>query len=178
MTWLGTLDTETADELVAWLDGFVGTTPYAWLRQALMQERHTPTAYLLRPQLPSATVSSACKSRLRYLAGHDLIQPYEQPTRLAEGRAQTCWFLTRQGRKMVATAKGVPTSQLDWKAAGAYGILHLNHRLLLNDLRIAIHLACKQKGYQIRRWIDDNQLKRLLGNEKVSLRRPDQERSG
>ncbi|MFV0411534.1 MAG: hypothetical protein ACK5LJ_18100, partial [Paracoccus sp. (in: a-proteobacteria)] len=31
--------------------------------------------------------------------------------------------------------------------------------------------ACEQRGYVVRRWLDDNQLKRLLAKEKVTLTR-------
>ena len=88
---------------------------------------------------------------------------------MSEGRAQACWFLTRQGRTVLAKARGVHPNTLDWKRAGAYGTLHLAHRLALNDFRIAVHLACARRGYHIRRWLDDNQLKRLLDKEKVTL---------
>ena len=93
----------------------------------------------------------------------------EQATRLSEGRAQACWFLTREGRNVLANGRGVKAVTLDWKRPGAYGTLHLAHRLAINDFRIAMELACRQKGYRIRRWLDDNQLRRMLGKEKVTL---------
>ena len=70
-----------------------------------------------------------------------------------------------------AQTRNVKPGSLDWKQAGAYGTLHLGHRLLTNDFRIAVHLACQHRGYRIRRWIDDNDLKRMLGKEKVTLQR-------
>lgn len=148
----------------------VATVPTAtWLKESLSNKQPLPEVFANRPQFPSDFVSSACKSRLKALSNFGVIEPVEQPTKLSEGRAQSCWFLTRRGRKLLAELRQIRPTELDWKPAGAYGMLHLGHRLLLNDMRIAIELACRVRGYSVRRWIDDNQLKRMLGNEKVRL---------
>jgi hypothetical protein len=72
---------------------------------------------------------------------------------------------------LLAELKQMPVKELDFRPAGAYGTLHLNHRLGLNDFRIALLLACQHKGYTLREWVDDNQLKRMLAKEKVALTR-------
>jgi hypothetical protein len=140
-----------------------------WILKWLEQENPLLVSFVNRPQFASDFVSSACKSRLKALADYGVIEPVEQPTRLSEGRAQSCWFLTRRGRNLLAQMNDVRPSSLDWKPAGAYGTLHLGHRLLLNDLRLAIVVACRERGYTLKHWIDDNQLKRMLGGEKVRL---------
>jgi hypothetical protein len=145
------------------------TTPNVWIFTWLEQANSLPVAYVKRPQYASEFVSSACKSRLKALAEYGVIEPIEQPTRLSEGRAQSCWFLTRRGRNMLAQMHDVRPSSLDWKPAGAYGTLHLGHRLLLNDLRLAVVVACRDRGYTLKQWVDDNQLKRMLVSEKVKL---------
>lgn len=141
----------------------------SWVLGWLTKQQPLPVAFVNRPQFASDFVSSACKSRLKALADFGVIEPVEQPTRLSEGRAQSCWFLTRRGRNLLAQMRDVRPSSLDWKPAGAYGTLHLGHRLLLNDLRMAVVIACRERGYTLKQWIDDNQLKRMLGNEKVRL---------
>ena len=140
-----------------------------WLKRRLQEGKPRPCAFVDRPLLPSDFVSSACKSRLKALADSGLIEPYEQPTRLSEGRAQACWFLTKRGCRLLADLMHTTVKDMDFKPAGAYGTYHLSHRLALNDVRIAIELGCDQKGYQLVRWVDDNQLKRLLATEKVTL---------
>lgn len=149
----------------------IATTPIDWLIQAVEQKVKLPQAFALRPRLPSETVSSACKVQLRYLKEADLIEPVEQAVRLVDGRLPLCWFLTRLGRNKVAQVSNMSPKDLEWKSPGAYGQFHLAHRLALNDFRIAVTLACQHRGYTIRRWIDDNELKRLLAQEKVALRR-------
>ena len=169
--WITALEPMPQEELRIWLDSLPDMKEQVplWLAQSITQDGQAPYAFTIRHRLPSDEVSSACKNRLRYLSKQRLILYHEQPTRLSEGRAQACWFLTREGRNVVARARDVLPTSLDWKRVGAYGTLHLAHRLAINDFRIAVHLACEQKGYRIRRWLDDNDLKRLLAKEKIEL---------
>lgn len=160
---------EAWSELSQLLDQVEATEPGDWLTAAIEGNLPLPQAFLLRPQNASDFVSSACKHRLRYLMSAGLLDPDQPPTRLQDGRAQTCWFLSRSGRDLVAQLRRVKPRQLDWKPVGSYGMLHLTHRLAVNDFRIAVQLACQRRGYTIRRWIDDNELRRLLGKEKVTL---------
>ena len=169
--WISGLEPLLQEELRIWLDELAAVDTAAWLTTAVTEDRQPPHAFTLRYRQPSDDVSSACKTRLRYLAGQGLIELQEQATRLAAGRAQACWFLTREGRNVLARTRGIKANTLDWKRPGAYGTLHLAHRLAVNDFRIAVELACRHKGYVIRRWLDDNQLKRMLEQEKVTLMR-------
>ncbi len=171
ITWLEGLGPTVREELVNWLDQQMAKNPAVWLTEVIEQEKCPPQAFLERPQFPSDFVSSACKARLRYLVKAGLLQPHEQAIRLSEGRAQTCYFLTRKGFNLVAQAKGVDPKILDFKTAGAYGTLHLNHRLAINHFRIAMQLHAVRKGYRIVEWEDDNALRRRLQKEKVTLLR-------
>lgn len=158
-------------ELERFMDEVAAVPPATWLAQAVARHLSPPALFATRPRHPSEFVSSACKHRLRLLADLGLLEAYEQATRLSEGRAQTCWFLSREGRNLLAQMWRVRAKELDWRAAGAYGLLHLNHRLLLNDVRISLTLACRQTGHRLVEWIDDNQLRRRLAQAKVTLRR-------
>jgi hypothetical protein len=169
--WLHGLAPAVARELVGWLDAQAAVPPAQWLVQAIETNPPPPQAFRQRPRNPSEFVSSACKKRLQYLQQAGLIQPYDQPMRRGEGRAQTCWYLTRKGAAVVAQAKGVDLKTLDFKPAGAYGLLHLSHRLAINEFRIAMHLQAARKGYAIHTWLDDNQLRKLLAKETVTLTR-------
>lgn len=171
LAWLHELNAYLADDLVLWLDGLAAITPEVWLAQAIEKNGQPPEAFALRPRFPSDFSSSANKSRLKFLVDIGLLEPYEQSVKLSEGRAQTAYFLTRTGFNLVAEAKGVNPKELDFKAAGAYGLLHLNHRLLINDFRIALTLQCERRNYRILEWLDDNQLKRMLAREKITLTR-------
>lgn len=171
VTWLHALETPVANELVTWLDQQAAISADGWLTQAIEADCQPPRAFALRPRYPSDFVSSACKARLSYLAKAGFIRPQEQAVRRAEGRAQTCWYLTRKGFNVVAELKGVNPKALDYKPAGAYGPLHLRHRLAINEFRIAMQRQAARKGYQIVEWLDDNQLRRMLTKEKVTLTR-------
>ncbi|MCB0138436.1 MAG: replication-relaxation family protein [Caldilineaceae bacterium] len=172
--WLNMLRQEQPQAFAALLqaiDALSARSPVGWLTHAVRENAPSPEAFDLRNQQPSDFISSACTQRLRLLQKADVIAAYEQPTRLSEGRGQTCWFLSKKGRNLIAQMRGISASDVEWKRPGSYGQLHLAHRLAINDFRIAMHLACTRKGYTIKRWIDDNALKRLLGPEKVTLRR-------
>jgi len=171
VAWLHSLDPRLAEDLVPWLDSLAAVAQEVWLAQAIEQQRQPPQAFFRRPRFPSDSVSSACKSRLQALVAKGLLEPQEQPVKLSEGRAQTVYFLTRKGFTLVAEAKGMNPKALDYKAAGAYGPLHLAHRLLINHFRIALTSQCALKQYRIVDWVDDNQLRRLLAKEKVTLTR-------
>jgi hypothetical protein len=162
-------NSEVIAQLVVATQALAAMPATLWMEQQLGDSVAEPTAFDRRPRQPSDFVSSACKARLRALADAGVIEPYEQATRLAEGRAQNCWFLTKSGRNLVAQLLTMPERALDFRPAGAYGTLHLGHRLALNDVRIAMELASAHKGYRVLEWIDDNQLKRLLGKENVGL---------
>lgn len=172
--WLAEIhkgDNDAFVELITQIDEAEPISPTQYLCLIVEQNRSLPKAYTLRPRVASEFESSACKQRLRKLLDFGFIEPEQQATKLSNGRAQTCWFLSRQGRNLVAEVQKVTPKELDWKPTGAYGLLHLSHRLLVNDFRIAVEIACQQLGYELRRWIDDNQLKRMLGTEKVTLQR-------
>lgn len=171
VAWLHGLESQVASELVDWLNQQAAMPPTAWLAQAINTDQQPPQAFTIRPRYPSDFVSSACKARLQYLTKVGLVQPYDQAIRRAEGRAQTCYYLTRQGFNVVAQAKGVDPKALDYKPAGAYGLLHLSHRLAINEFRIALQLQAARKGYTILHWLDDNQLRKLLVKETVELTR-------
>lgn len=171
VAWLHGLEASLADELVQWLDSLAAIAPDVWLAHTIAQQQPPPKAFGLRLRFPSDFVSSACKKRLQYLVQVGLLEPQEQPVKLSEGRAQTTYFLTRKGVALVAEAKGVKPKDMDFKAANAYGPLHLAHRVLINDFRLALTLQSERKGFRIPQWLDDNDLRRLLAKEEVTLTR-------
>ncbi len=139
-----------------------------WLSFVLSRQVRIPSVFYERPLLPALQIS-ACKQRLIVLRSKGLLHPIEQPTRLSEGRAQYCWTLTRNGRQLVAQMRGMPVSQLQSQRAQSYGLLHLSHRIGLNDIFLAFAQQCELAGYCIRGRLDDNELKSMLANEKVTL---------
>lgn len=167
--WLHGLPAELANDLVKWLDTLAKGTPADWLANAIGQDHQPPQAFAQRPRFPSEFISSACKINLKRLVDQGFIVSYDQSVRPSEGRAMTCFFLSRSGLDLVAQAKRVASKDLDYKPAGAYGALHLGHRLAINDVRIAMHIHSARLGYRVVEWIDDNQLRRMLAREKVTL---------
>ncbi len=75
--------------------------------------------------------------------------------------------LSKKGAELVAKEKGIPPADLPYWGQGddrdgrktRVGTLFLEHRLHINDVRIALTLSAKDKGYIIEKWIDDGELK-------------------
>lgn len=137
-----------------------------WLEKVVLSDKTLPEAFYLRPQHPHEFVSSACSARMTRLMDTQLIEPFEQASRRAEGSLQTCWYLTRKWRTEEARRLKVRARDIEWSPAGSYGI-QLEHKLLLNDIRIAFEIACARSGYTLQRWLDDEDLKRQIGDERV-----------
>lgn len=145
-----------------------------WLRQTLESKDPLPTVFHQRKQLASDFISATCKKQLRQLFDAGYIDAEEQPTRLFEGRKPTLWYLGKKGAQFLAQWHGLTTQQIKRKKAGSYSPALLQHRLDNNDIRISFMLAAERHGYQIRRWLDDDELRQIHSkpSERVQWRRP------
>ncbi|MCG3209253.1 MAG: hypothetical protein FOGNACKC_02874 [Anaerolineae bacterium] len=143
------------------------TAAASWLLSAIEQDVHLPVSSL--PVLPSELVSSACIKRLRLLYDAGWLDKDEPLTKLGQGRGQTLWYLTPKTRRQLAKIRGVPAKEIPWKAVGAFGQLHLPHRLAINDFRIAATIAAERYGFVIRSWLDEDDLRRMMGQQPLTL---------
>ncbi len=144
-------------------------TGAAWLHRVFSRQRELLAAYWLRPMTPSEIVSTDCLAILKDLMDQGVIEPYEQATRLSRGSAQTCWYLTKQWRNGEARRLKVRYRDIAWRKAGSYDDSQLNHKLLLNDIILAIEAATKHHNCQIRCCLVDDDLHDLLQGESVTL---------
>jgi hypothetical protein len=82
--------------------------------------------------------------RLHELRDVELIASFTPRRGFGEGRPPACWFLTRLGLEVVATAKGVPASVLSWIPDEGYRTSrNLAHRLGVNAFFCALAEASK-----------------------------------
>lgn len=140
----------------------------------LKSQQTLPEAYLQRRRLASDFISASCKKQLRDLFDAGYIDAEEQPTRLHEGRKPTLWYLGKKGAQFLAQWHGLTTQQIRRKKVGSYSPALLQHRLDNNDIRISFMLAAQRHDYQIRRWLDDDELRKIHSkpSERVQWRRP------
>lgn len=108
------------------------------------------------PNNPRKNKSDQCTLRLRFLFHHGYLARDEQLQKLSEGKKDFIYLLDQKGADLLTQA-GIDVS---WnKAYNRVNPFFLNHRLKLNDVRIAITLAAKTKGLTIEKWLDDDKLK-------------------
>ncbi|MCB0169708.1 MAG: replication-relaxation family protein [Anaerolineae bacterium] len=140
-----------------------------WLMKTIETNGPFPIAFINRPTIPSEYISSACLKRLRLLYDLKWLDKDEMIISSDQGRGQTLWYLSRQTRSYLASLRGVSVKALPWKQVGAYGHLHMNHRLAINDFRLAITLSAERLGYTMTQWLDENELHRTHSKQSLNL---------
>ncbi len=115
----------------------------------------------------------------KWAAQYRLIRLYQNRylnrvfTPVAFGLGKTIYCLDNRGADLVAGQLGVSQDQLDWQRKRArVGWPFLEHALAINDVRIALTLACRASGCCLEEWVDESTLKKEHGKEeeRVTLR--------
>ena len=176
-TWLMTRHTQTPADFDE-LQGLIAGLPVSqsrqdlggWLAQTIIQGPTLPALFTQRPRFPGDFISSACVGRLRLLRQAGYLEGEEQALKPSEGKRPLCWYLSKQGRDEVAKYRQIPVREVHWRPLGSYTAT-LTHRLALNDIRLSLALAARRKGVDLKRWLDDDDLRRIHSrqSEKVSL---------
>jgi hypothetical protein len=110
---------------------------------------------------PSAT---RCQHRLKLLYHHGFLMRDEQPLKvLSAARKPLVYLLDQKGAALVAQMLGLDVEEIDWRPKdNQVSTLFLDHLLATNNVRVAITIAARQKGYAIEIWLDDKTLKREM----------------
>jgi|GEM_PF-2685250 len=156
-------------ELEQVVKAVVEVEPEVWLLNAIQQNVKPPQAFLSRPRPASEFVSRACTQRLRSLYDAGWLNKDEPSTKLHQGRGQTLWYLSKRARDYLARMRKVSVKRLNWKPVGSFGDLHLPHRLAINDFRISVSLAAARLGYELKKWRDETELRKIHIKQKITL---------
>jgi hypothetical protein len=123
------------------------------------------------------TKTSQVRKRLKLLFHHGYIDRIPAPIKPGIWAWRPVYRLGRKGAEIIAVEMHVPKIAY-WgqgfdkdQRATEIGFLFLEHVLQINDVRIAITLNAKVKGYAIEKWIDDTTLKGQRMKEYVSVER-------
>ena len=82
------------------------------------------------------------------------------------GRGKTVYCLDERGSDLIAAELGIDRGDIDWKPRHArIGSYFMEHTLAVNDVRIALELACRKTGSRIGEWADEQDLKRAHTRE-------------
>lgn len=123
------------------------------------------------------TKTSKARLRLKLLYQHGYLDRIPMPVGPGMWAWQPVYRLTRKGAEIVAADLNVPVGELEYWGRGDdkkqrhshVSQLFLQHALQINDLRIAVSLACEQGGFRVEKWLDDSQLKSLEMKEYVAV---------
>lgn len=117
------------------------------------------------------TRRSACQRRLQLLFHHGFLARIPQSIILGEGRSPIVYALDSAGADLVAAEIGVDRADLNWKPKdNGIGNLFLEHSLAINDMRVALTLLARQRGWKILNWIGDSTFKSKSFKDKVPFR--------
>lgn len=119
------------------------------------------------------STSSACKRRLTLLYHNGYLGRLPLPIRNAYGATRAVYFLERPGERALGHA-GLIDAEARSRRPYRPGELFLQHRLDINDVRVAFTLAARGHDYRLD-WWDEDKLRRLrtfdvrLGSEELRL---------
>ena len=107
------------------------------------------------------SVSSRCQLRLKNLYHSGLLHRFQQPLNFNEGSKPLLYQLDKEAVPLLARVFDVSPDEIDWKPKdNKRGFFtFLNHLLKTNDVMIAIELAAKANGFEIKKWIDETVLR-------------------
>jgi len=118
---------------------------------------------------PSKNTANA---RLQRLQQHGYLARRRLPVEYGQGSGQWLYMLARRGAQLVAQAEGIGIEEIGWRRSQCHvSSMFLEHRLMVNDIRIAMALATKQTGARIERWLREEDLKKQPDRVWIASRR-------
>lgn len=131
--------------------------------EAVYAHRVLTTAQISALFFPTAdsSVSSACRTRLRYLSDARLLEAAEQLQTRSEGRRPLLFMPSAQGCQLLVDELDYEPDDIDWKPA--YNSVRwpfLAHQLAINEVFVTATLAAKRLGWSLESWVDDRFLRK------------------
>lgn len=124
------------------------------------------------------TKTSKVILRLKLLFQHGYLERIPLPVGQGSWAWQPVYRLTNKGAEVVAKDLGNEKKDLLYwgktddrqQRTTTVTSLFLTHTLRVNDVRIAVTLAAREKGYRVEKWLDEAQLKSQEMKEYVPVR--------
>lgn len=102
--------------------------------------------------------SSHAQYRLERLYDHHYLDRKFLPVRMGDGRSPTLYVLDRRGVEVLRTERGYDT--LKWYSDSTdFSDTFLEHSLAINEVYIALSLACRKQGFTLESWQTENEVK-------------------
>lgn len=103
------------------------------------------------------TKTSRCRLRLKLLYHHGFLERPPAGVQPGPGHGDFVYCLDRKGAELIAREEG---GEVDWRPKDKkLSPFFLQHTLRVNDFRIAVTLAARQRGWTLLEWVDEKRLK-------------------
>ena len=124
---------------------------------------------LQRLYFPSKNTANA---RLQRLHQHGYLARRRLPVEYGQGSGQWLYMLARRGAQLVAQTQGIDVEESGWSRSQFHvSSMFLEHKLMVNDIRIAMALAANQTGVRVERWLREEDLKKQPDRVWIASRR-------
>jgi hypothetical protein len=101
---------------------------------------------------------SGAKRRLRFLFDQGYLDRKFFPVQMDRLRSPTLYILDRKGAELLRLHRGY--DELVWYSSSRQlKPTFLEHTLAINDVMVAVTLACSQPAYELETWVTENQIK-------------------
>ncbi|NLF15351.1 MAG: hypothetical protein GX597_26470 [Anaerolineaceae bacterium] len=101
---------------------------------------------------------NTANERLKRLYQHRFLERRWLAVEYGQGMGQAIYLLGRRGADLVAQHRG--SEVVGWRQAdNQVGSPFLHHHLMVNEVRIALALACQRHGVVLERWIGEEAFK-------------------
>jgi hypothetical protein len=120
---------------------------------------------------------NTANDRLNRLYQHGFLERRWLPVEYGQGMGQALYLLAERGADLVVEQLGIDRAVVGWKQSqNQVGAPFLEHRLMVNQVRIAFTLGAERAGYVIDRWVKEEELKAVRDYVTIRTQRGSQRR--
>ena len=103
---------------------------------------------------------NTANQRLKLLYQHGYLARRRLPVEYGQGSGQALYLLGGRGASLVADQLGLDLAETGWRRSQNHvSSLFLEHTLMVNEVRLAVELACQHDGHTIEVWLREDALR-------------------
>lgn len=103
---------------------------------------------------------NTANQRLKLLHQHGYLARRRLPVEYGQGSGQALYLLGGRGASLLADRWGLDPARIGWRRSQNHvSSPFLEHSLMVNEVRLAVELACQRDGYSIEAWLREDELR-------------------
>jgi hypothetical protein len=103
---------------------------------------------------------NTANQRLMLLHAHGYLARRRLPVEYGQGSGQALYLLGGRGASLLADRWGLDPAEIGWRRSQNHvSSLFLEHTLMVNEVRLAVELACQRDGHTIEAWLREDELR-------------------